>query len=139
MRDIKFRVWVEQFKEMYVVREINFDEESTSVTLKGKYTDDGYPDDNLIFINKKARILDPTFGVLMQYTGLKDKNGKEIHEGDIVKPFLRDDKLEVVKIHHAIYCEPFHYYDSPEDFEVIGNIYENPELLSPNPQPLPAP
>jgi hypothetical protein len=33
------------------------------------------------------------------------------------------------KIKDAIYCEPFHYYDSAEDFEVIGNIYENPELL----------
>ena len=76
---------------------------------------------------------------LMQYTGLKDKNNKEIYEGDIVK--LRTNHgIGVVKNYDewgafvVEYIKPrplavlgTNYYK--EDIEVIGNIYENPELL----------
>src|SRR5690625_976490 len=72
---------------------------------------------------------------VMQYTGLKDKNGREIYEGDIVKYVYRKPmlpELYVVKdmtnyldmhILEKIISKPL------SAMEVIGNIYENPELL----------
>lgn len=76
----------------------------------------------------------------MQYTGLKDKNGKEIYEGDIMKD----------KTHGILFCEyedemqafvwwkdringlgyPMYMQLGKNDIEVIGNIYENPELIT---------
>lgn len=76
---------------------------------------------------------------VMQYTGLIDRNGKDIYEGDIVRHFKRErDKLLKIEISHCsgVYAEEnysrrkllggcnTHLY-----YEVIGNIYENPELL----------
>ncbi|EME7145989.1 hypothetical protein P0053_001142 [Enterococcus faecium] len=77
--------------------------------------------------------------VLMQSTGLKDKNGVEIFEGDIVKTLGAD--LEVtfstIKFEEGAFCVDYkdlgtefdflYFVDSP--LEVIGNIYENSELL----------
>lgn len=93
------------------------------------------------------------FDTLMQYTGLKDKNGKEIYEGDIVKcegcehvetvPAGDDGYRDIYAdvIGQVIFAEaeyqftghsagplPLHAY---EEFEVIGNIYETPNLLNP--------
>ena len=63
--------------------------------------------------------------IVMQYTGLKDRNGKEIYEGD----FLKDGGV-------IGFDDGKFYMDSgeewgwiPSDAEIIGNIYENPELL----------
>ena len=98
---------------------------------------------------------------IMQYTGLKDKNGKEIYEGDIIiiedvyKDILLDDstgpsepcnhlapvsfrKSEYgveIKDGADIFCSGFwsfqsiRYETGQDDYEVIGNIYENPELM----------
>ncbi len=74
--------------------------------------------------------------VLMQYTGLKDKNGKEIYEGDIVTGRNGTTKpMKVVWGHHAwglSYREtsaPGFYDWNINEVEVIGNIYENSDLI----------
>lgn len=81
---------------------------------------------------------------LMQFTGLYDKNGKEIYEGDIVKAYNLIYTIEF-KYGAFIFVNEVYkldwrdianknrdyrlYEDVIENFEIIGNIYENPELL----------
>jgi uncharacterized phage protein (TIGR01671 family) len=82
-------------------------------------------------------------GELIQYTGLKDKNGTEIYEGDVVKynrnEYYRDaeETSEVkydgygfapMKYHRNIEDDSF-YSCLISDIEVIGNVFENPELI----------
>lgn len=83
---------------------------------------------------------------LMQYTGLKDKNGKEIFEGDVVKTtgwgdepeihevkWFGDDGYPAFDLKPELDCEmnSFSMIENTRDviIEIIGNIHENPELL----------
>lgn len=85
--------------------------------------------------------------ILMQFTGLKDKNGKEIWEGDIVKSYFYKEEISEIKFGRCgvnIGEYPAHgfYYtcddhreilclgDCLNEIEIIGNAYENPELSS---------
>lgn len=110
-REIKFRGWDKT--------------NNTMVSLAIGITNDGRF--NIIPGNNISGM---TLTDLMQYTGLKDKNGKEIYEGDIVK-----EKDGVAPVEY-LYTE-FLAMDITdngncnllgEHCEVIGNIYENPEL-----------
>lgn len=84
------------------------------------------------------------FGSLMQYTGLKDKNGKEIYEGDIVKTINDYETYgmqagEINEVYFAFggfRLKPKYrkgakgfWLEDGNDVEIIGNIYENSELL----------
>ena len=74
---------------------------------------------------------------IMQFTGLKDKNGKEIYEGDIMSNGYDTFNIEFfdAKFHATFMPESKEDkvkqgYDYFNTMEVIGNIYENPELLN---------
>jgi uncharacterized phage protein (TIGR01671 family) len=81
---------------------------------------------------------DPNYEI-MQFTGLTDKNGKEIYEGDVVKLEQWNPKIWEVIFNRGGFCfrkdkDDRFYNDCKylEDGEVIGNIYENPELMARN-------
>ncbi|MGY6720063.1 YopX family protein [Bacillus licheniformis] len=73
------------------------------------------------------------------YTGLKDNTGREIYEGDIVQGshrYQRDDEIILIEqqVHYLNGCYMFgnnahEYFNKHRIIEVIGNIYENPDLL----------
>lgn len=109
MREIKFRAWDKRYNKLwsweYITEHMNFG------------------------------VFDSKDWELMQFTGLKDKNNKEIYEGDILTAFeLPNKKYFLVEWDN--FCSKFSFpysvkcVDGQRQYEVIGNIYENPELLT---------
>ena len=127
-REIKFRVWEKGANEMlYPIWE-------TKEVNGGHHNDYWYVSKVTGFYSSLGWVLRSEGFKSMQYTGLKDKNDKEIYEGDIVE---KKEGRGVVEFHyfgtwHA--KEPLTGRSLPlggdlAHVEIIGNIYENPELL----------
>lgn len=137
MRDIKFRMYVKVTKKMFEVGKLNL-----------QY--------NKVYAKNHPQSYYRTEDVeLMQYTGLKDQNGKEIYEGDIIEfsydTFTGNFDTKIGKgtiefISGAFYIKPFEiegkkikdieneewfllYSVNEDTLKVISNIYDNPELL----------
>ena len=125
MREIRFRAWDNELKEMTTVMKLFTHGPNGNIW-------------NREFYFKGAILTEPQSNrvELMQFTGLKDKNGKEIYEGDILRwndklwPVYYSERLakyvmgttkgcEIIGCGRCAFCE------------VIGNIYENPGLLKP--------
>lgn len=123
MRDIKFRAWHKYQKTMLYDLYLDF---------QGNIGIWNYEETEIKFIDRSDCL------ILMQYTGLKDKNGVEIYEGDLVAvadyanweglyKIIWDEKNLMYMLKDAFgdrekLCEF-------EEYLVKGNIYENPELL----------
>jgi uncharacterized phage protein (TIGR01671 family) len=118
MREIKFRAWEKNLKEIIPIDSINFEHKIVNMTSAWR------------FFNEVE---------LMQFTGFKDENGKEIFEGDIVEQL---DEMRYESITGIVrFLEGTFYIVAIDDKEawsifnevghntVLGNIYENPELL----------
>ena len=136
MREIKFRAWY--YDEMYEVESINFfvNPRSSkygqieSITI---YDDDAEWKSKRLFTIGMEKQLKKVR--LMQYIGLKDKNGVEIYEEDIAKSvyglgkvFFEDGKF---KFGFDTIDGLWEMYAGKggKEFEIVGNIYENPELI----------
>lgn len=125
MREIKFRAWDKTRKQIFKVTNIDLLRERVE-----------------IWVSLIATVLRFSEIELMQYTGLKDKNSVEIYEGDILKnekgyigyvAFLKQESGYVVVLKNSDYRlghrNTGEHYKVAQGHEVIGNKFDNPELL----------
>lgn len=119
MREIKFRAWHKEQKRWLDISKLNFDLKCVEVWREE------YLDYEFAYFDQIE---------LMQYTGFKDKNGKEIYEGDILRYEGIDDENYDVRFSNYsgcwMGCNEL-YADVNRSFavEIIGNIHENKEIL----------
>jgi len=124
MREIKFRAWVKEKKAIFEVILIDYVSKKVTYLLER--------------VGHLLSIRDAKFDdvELMQYTGLKDKNNKEIYEGDIIvlhgskyKVIFKTEGARFVLRNDEFELEITFINNNNERMEIIGNIYENPELM----------
>ncbi len=140
MREIKFRAWHKKRKKMYQVEELR---------LEGLQDGGGFAKlknpQNQLYFTPANKI------ILMQFTGLLDSKGVEIYEGDIIKQGNNPEcwfAPRVVEFKHGawmggdirIYVEQdwvrYEGKVSNHKWEILGNIWENKELLNDNTRPV---
>lgn len=138
MKEIKYKFWSYYHKKMFEVAmlELAFGENNAVYITKGNaQVPDDYFEDGVVPNYPKD-------GVVLQYTGLKDKNDKEIYEGYILKRHLRPINEPSYKATYEVKSLDYYILNGENDArfrpdmwglcEIIGNIYENPELLEGN-------
>ena len=126
-KEIKFRAWLKNKKEMVDVALINYATKYITYALTKK--------------GSMLTIIDENFSniELLQYIGLKDKNNKEIYEGDIVKIDRQLFRVSYMEEKASYMLDEVDSYMSDylsnyniNKLEKVGNIYENVELLGEN-------
>ena len=141
MREIKFRAWLFKRKMMVDLDSLiflgpnRFGIGFTNAQKTGLYEEDMGKDD-YVYLNLNNS---PEPFEVMQYTGMKDQTGREIYEGDIIRGEFISDKTQAAgEIRYfgkdaSYICRliggDYALLVKLESLEVIGNIYENPELL----------
>jgi uncharacterized phage protein (TIGR01671 family) len=125
MRKIKFRAWDDKGKKWL----LGYDHG----TLGGFHIDG-----ECVYLREWEKVLDDAFHdridlKIMQFTGQNDKNGTEIYEGDVVLVHLETLRVKkTVSYDHqtaSFVAGDLWFKDGGTDIEIIGNIYENPELI----------
>jgi uncharacterized phage protein (TIGR01671 family) len=134
-RILKFRAWHTKLNKMFSAIEMGRDELCLNPDGRG-----------FVNVNGKSTSLSMYYPEMipMQFTGLLDKNGKKIYEGDIVKidddfeqwGAMAGELREIYYNRGGFRVKPKaeqrgngHWLESSLEYEIIGNIYENPELL----------
>ena len=130
MRELKFRAWGLHHYQTQTVRDYY-------VYFKLGDLDEYYVIPDGSYLDEMCKGLPKP--VIEQYTGLHDKNGKEIYEGDILSDVYYHIPLPVQFVDGGFWCVDeksggfTHHIPHKEYREVIGNIHENPELLEAQP------
>lgn len=131
-REIKFRAWDKKEKRMWWNVQNAYDTLGTHCCpdKEGERCENGD-----LYESSFGDLLNKDFYVVMQFTGLKDKNGKEIYEGDILRWRLGTHLVEWISIGDGadfsgwIMPGQAGYQEDTSVVEVIGNVHENPDLL----------
>ena len=134
MREIKFRAWDDQYQKMIFGEQTwHYGSPELFINFNGEIREESFPAEE-----GDEYSLDETYRKLelMQYTGLKDKNGVEIYEGDVLGLGAVPFYTVIWHDKEAMYCladlsgeNPTFDFDF-SSYEVLGNIHANKDLLT---------